>query len=225
MSCCLTQHEVGDHRPVDCLGLFRITLTLCGHLFQTLFPSYRVVYFPDRNFEERKEDFCSTPKMLLHRIPVEVWAIVFGYAASTRQEVDPVPRWWPFAQQPQPADRPTTHMRLLCRDVTDGLDECIRVGLEEGMKRDGGLRLDQPTSSLQAQKRELLALSRSPEEFLKSIMRLEGRFLSPVAAGICIWKENHVPKQVVETDTSKFGCEAVQNFLDKLRSLSVITGV
>jgi hypothetical protein len=55
----------------------------------------------------------------------------------------------------------------------------------------------------------VLALSRRPEESLKAIAWLDGRFLS-FAKGTRVAKENHGSKSSVGTDTSKFGCEVVQ---------------
>jgi hypothetical protein len=104
-------------------------------------------------------------------LPSEVWATIFDY---TGYKAGPL--------QPEQISR----FRLLSRSITAGLDEWMRLEPEEGVKRDGSLRLGRaylarlvsPVAAAQIQLLGLLAVSRAPEEFLLAVTKLGDDFLS-----------------------------------------------
>jgi hypothetical protein len=125
----------------------------------------RTLADPDlQSVADSKEPHLQRP------LPSEVWATVFGYAGRGAGPLQP--------DQISP-------FRLLSRSITAGLDEWIRLEMDQTVKRDGSLRLAQASpdgkaAPFHAQKRALIALSKAPTEFLKAITKLEGDFLGGV---------------------------------------------
>ncbi len=104
----------------------------------------------------------------LHLPPSEVWAIIFDYGGpgAVPVQVDQIFRF-----------------RLLYRFITAGLDEWLLLAMEQGVKRDGTLRLvpanpNRSDSPIQVQKLGLLALSNAPKEFFLASTQLGGDFLT-----------------------------------------------
>jgi hypothetical protein len=103
---------------------------------------------------------------LRHPLPSEVWGTIFDYAGQGAGPLHP--------------DQ-ISRFRLLSRFITAGLDEWIRLEMDEGVKRDGVARAgSMKLAPIQVQKLAVLALSKAPAEFLQAIFNVEGDFLGVV---------------------------------------------
>jgi hypothetical protein len=103
-----------------------------------------------RNKRSASASALGPTKLQTSSLPSEVWATVFDYAGQGEGPL-----------QPDQISR----FRLLSRSITAGLDEWILRGMDEGVKRDGRLRLARvdPNGLLppvQPKKLALLALSK-----------------------------------------------------------------
>ncbi len=108
----------------------------------------------------------DTDRTILHRRhhpPSEVWATIFDYAGqgAVPLRLDQISR-----------------SRLLSRSITAGLDEWNLRGMDQGVKKDGSLRLVQANpqgtaAPIQVQKRALLSVSKASTEFLRAVTSVQ----------------------------------------------------